>query len=393
MSCEFTDGAAAWLITFAAHSIVLIGVGAVLAGVYRRRGSVSGEETVLRIAMFAALATATIQVLFSESWWPAIAYTDSIVNNAAGFSGEQTVPATGNHSPYWTTVLVLLALALSAFRSIRWGVARLRLVRFLRCRRLETGPAREALDELVATTGGQVLPRLAVHDGLRSLVAFGVLRPEIVIPTWALGSEPETLRSMLAHELAHLRSRDPLWRALLDLLEILFPWQVLIRPVRRRMETIAEFRCDSQAAMWTGAKATARSLVRAACWIGQPESGRIALSCLATTGPLDHRVDRLLGDVPNWKKASCWLAPGLLVLVGILTPVLPGVSWDRTEGIGSIGLSYPSNERVLTCESGKHNYISGANVYEPAVQLYNARKNQGRHEKDNRKNERYHGRD
>lgn len=393
MSGEFTGGAAVWLITFAAHSCVLIGVGAVLARVCRRRGSVSGEEAVWRVAVFAALATATIQVLLGESWWPALAHPNSIVNNVAGFSGEQTVPATGNHSPRWPTVLVLVALAVSAFRSILWGVARRRLVRFLRCRRAETGPAKEALDELIATTGGQIMPRLTVHNRLRSPVAFGILRPEIAVPTWALGSEPETLRSMLAHELAHLRSRDPMWRALLDLLEILFPWQMLIRLVRRRMETIAEFRCDSRAAVWTGVEATARSLVLAAGRIGQPAAVQMALAGMSASRHLDQRVDRLLGDVPDWKKASRWLAPGMLVLVGILTPVLPGVSWDRTEEIGSFGVPYASSNRDLTRETGEQEFTDGANEYDSAAQFCNAPNNRGRHEKDSRKEEHHHGRD
>jgi len=237
VNAELAGIAVAWLITFAAHSCVIVGVGVVLARLCRRCGSVSGEEVVWRVAAFAALGTATAHMLLHEPWWPALAHISYGADGGAGLPSEPSalVGAFGEFG--WPAAVILVALLVSALRLVRWSVTRFRLARFLRQRRAETGPTRKALDELVTTTGSQVLPRLTVHDELASPVAFGVLRPEIAVPAWALEFDADTQRSLLAHELAHLCRRDPLWRGLLDLLEVLFPWQVLIRPVRRRLET------------------------------------------------------------------------------------------------------------------------------------------------------------
>ena len=39
--------------------------------------------------------------------------------------------------------------------------------------------------------------------------AMGLLRPRVVVPSWAFSLEPEELEMVLLHEQEHLRARDP----------------------------------------------------------------------------------------------------------------------------------------------------------------------------------------
>jgi len=69
----------------------------------------------------------------------------------------------------------------------------------------------------------------------------------------------------------------------------------------------------------------------------------MVLAGMTATGPLDQRVDRLLSIGPDPKKGSRWLALALLVLLGVTTPALPGVSWEPTEPTGGLHPSYAAS--------------------------------------------------
>jgi len=72
----------------------------------------------------------------------------------------------------------------------------------------------------------------------------GVVRPEIVLPPWALTLTPEELELVLAHEEEHLRARDPLLLAGGILPAVLLPWNPGLWWIFRRLRDAVEVDCD-----------------------------------------------------------------------------------------------------------------------------------------------------
>jgi len=329
MGTDLARPLSAWIITLTIHSSILVGVGALVAWQCRRRGALSCEEAVWRLAVLGAPITATLQLLLSSA-----STLQAVMMTLPGLSGDVASRGGSLVGSSWPATLILLAGMATAARLSHWSVGRVRLGAFLSGRRPAPSWMRTVMDELASASGAGVRPRLSLHAGLSAPVAFGLLHPEIAVPAVALGEEADTLRPMLAHELAHLRDRDPLWHALLDLVEVLFPWQLLFRPVRRRLQLISELRCDSHAARWTGARPMARSLVTAAGWMQSSGGEQVHLvDAFVGAGSLEERVDRLLDGSHQWKGPDMRFVGLLLVSLGTLGPVLPGVSAVRGEGI------------------------------------------------------------
>jgi len=109
--------------------------------------------------------------------------------------------------------------------------------------------------------------RLTRSDGLASPIALG--RSEICVPGAVLTDlDAAQQRSVLAHELAHIARRDPLWLTGASLLERVFFFQPLNRLARRRIQESAEYLCDDWAVGRTGSGITmAKSLMKVAEWM------------------------------------------------------------------------------------------------------------------------------
>lgn len=72
----------------------------------------------------------------------------------------------------------------------------------------------------------------------------GVLRPEILLPRWALSLEGRALDVILRHEEEHLRARDPLLLAGALALVVLVPWNLWLWWQFRRLRDAVELDCD-----------------------------------------------------------------------------------------------------------------------------------------------------
>ena len=366
MTATVAESLSAWIITVAIHSTALVGVGALAAWECRRRGWLGCEEAVWRLAVLGAPATATLQLLLSSVWPPDRGLFRAMMMTLPEPSGAVVEGGLRLPGQTWPAALLLAAGLATAARFLQWSVARVRLRIFLSGRRPAPGWMRIAMDELAGASGAGVRPRLSVHDGLPAPVAFGLLRPEVSVPLGALEEGPDTLRPILAHELGHLRDRDPLWRALLDLMEVLFPWQFLLRPVRKRLQVISEFRCDSHAARWTGAGSVARGLVTAAVWM-RSSSGKPAhrIDAFVGAGSLEERVDRLLRGSHQWSGLDVRFVGLLVLCLSALGPALPGVSAVRTETYASEPATAIELPTALESGAGR----APASTPEPSRQL------------------------
>ena len=74
----------------------------------------------------------------------------------------------------------------------------------------------------------------------------GVLRPRIVVPSWFLDQGLVTRRLLLRHETEHVRARDTQVLFGAALLELLFPWNIPLRWMARRLRLAVEIDCDGR---------------------------------------------------------------------------------------------------------------------------------------------------
>ncbi|MFQ5505001.1 MAG: M56 family metallopeptidase, partial [Planctomycetota bacterium] len=205
------DWLLAWLVTFAAHSSLLIGL-IWLASSSRLPDAV--EESSWKVGAFGAILTSTLQCLWIAE--PAGGHLARIgMPLPPPLDGE--LPASGIPSPLATSngssLLLLLLVLASAGALCQAGWRKLRLGRLLAERRRLDDPALLSVLRCVcARSGYRRRVALSSCESLRTPIAFGILRPEICLP----GDAPTRLgdaelAAMLAHELAHLRAGDPFW--------------------------------------------------------------------------------------------------------------------------------------------------------------------------------------
>ena len=72
----------------------------------------------------------------------------------------------------------------------------------------------------------------------------GLLRPQIVVPSWLLCRSPDEQRLVLAHEQEHVRARDPLLLAAGCTIAALLPWHPAIWWMLSRLRLSVELDCD-----------------------------------------------------------------------------------------------------------------------------------------------------
>lgn len=218
-------------------------------------------------------------------------------------------PAAATPERWRTTLLIALAAAIA----VRLGLLSLG---WLSARRL-IGTSTPLAPNLVGSwTGpdGQV----RASDRVASPVVLGVLRPVILIPR-DFPFRGLELDAILAHEMAHIRRRDPLANALEQLALALLPYHPALYWLRRLITEARENACDEQVIQRTGIAAAAYSkcLLQAyRCRQGWPVP-RMAIGGSGRGSQLRRRITYLQWSARRDRGPS-WLAAGLLVAVAVV---------------------------------------------------------------------------
>lgn len=293
-----------WLGTFALHSTCALGAALLVSLALRARWT-AAQERLLRFALWAPLVSSTVQLLVLDGPWgggfsrPAPPAEVLLLSSLPGPARADDVPlrlVAAPTAPWTPTSWIALAAASTAAIGLLWlWRSHRRLGHLLAQRRPELGERVLAAAATVAVRlDMRRLPRLSRCDAMPTPIAFGLLRPEICLPSRAGELGAASLQAMLAHELAHLRRRDPAVMALGTLLQALFPWQVLLPFVRRRWLKLVELRCDAIAAGHTSPTAVARCLLEVAEWLRPPHVAVPALAMAARASSLRDRVEAAL---------------------------------------------------------------------------------------------------
>lgn len=102
-----------------------------------------------------------------------------------------------------------------------------------------------------------VAERLGMRSAARALtskrlatpIAFGLLRPTVGLPDDFEAANIDARKdAMLAHELAHLRARDPWWHLGADLMVALFWWHPIAWWIARQLKQASESAADEASA-------------------------------------------------------------------------------------------------------------------------------------------------
>lgn len=196
---------------------------------------------------------------------------------------------------------------------------------------------RQQVEAVRRRLGARRRVRLAECRGLRSPIAFGVLRPAIGLPARFRDAFPPAQRAaMLAHEMAHLAARDPLWHGLAEVVTAALWWQPLVWWARRQLHAASESAADEASlVVEDGPCALAECLVN----LGKRLDRRRALVWLGVEGGgyrsgLGRRVERLLQlEGAAWRpvgSADKWILLVTPCVVAALTVAV--AAWAAPQG-------------------------------------------------------------
>ena len=316
----------AWLLTYLIHSTVLLGLAHALTRA--RTWTPAVLDLMWKSALVGGLVTSTVQLglgvrpagsvslqrpmqsiapVISTSTGPsttseAIAPFDHVGEDlrAAGPLGtgvslpKAAAPQPDTPLPLHTVAVlawVLIGLALG----LAYAARRLILIGRIGDRHAVLDESLiDELDRLTREAGLRRSPRLTSTERISSPIALGVA--EICVPETALTDlDLEQQRSMLAHELAHLARRDPLWLAFASVVERVLWIQPLNRVARRQIATSAEYLCDEWAVGRTGSGvALARCIAQVAEWVQASPLGVPVAGMAEERSLLVSRVEKLL---------------------------------------------------------------------------------------------------
>ena len=336
---------AAWLATYAIHSTLLIA--SVALFVRWRAPNAAVRDFAWKLALTGALVTSTIQLVgnlrpsgsfafekpspagtaaipASPASRRATPTAGTIAISGAAATNEALTPKANDPVFAFTTWAVMVWGAIALLLALTYIARRLVLAGRLVTRRpVIEGRLHALLGVVRAETGFDGPVTLTAASTIASPVALGL--SEICVPEAALTDlDEEQQRGLLAHELAHLARRDPLWLDAASLLERVFFFQPLNRLARRELQQNAEYICDDWAAAQSGSgEPLARCLARVAEWIeasplGVPVAGMAEQRSLLVT-----RIARLLEDTPVRFRISrlSMLAATVVALVAVVAAV------------------------------------------------------------------------
>jgi beta-lactamase regulating signal transducer with metallopeptidase domain len=334
MTGTFSSTALAWLLTYAIHSTVLLSLAWLL--VRARNWSPAASELLWKSAILGGILTASVQLRLDVRPAGTVMLQRATVSSPAASRASigkpesptdhvTTIPSEAQ-APAEPQVAIdqqrPVILSRSSVAVLAWALVALVLGLSYVARRLilvgrlgdrnavHEGRLPEMLTELARDAGLRSTPRLTSTSRISSPIALGV--GEICVPETALTDlDPEQQRSLLAHELAHLARRDPVWLGVASLIERVFWIQPLNRVANRQIATSAEFLCDDWAVRRTGSGLPlARCLAQVAEWIQASPLGVPVAGMAEERSLLISRVARLLEGVTPSSRSRRGLAVG-----------------------------------------------------------------------------------
>lgn len=153
-------------------------------------------------------------------------------------------------------------------------------------------------------------------DSKRTIpLAWGVVRPRILLPAEALGWDDDQVRSVLLHELAHLKRRDPLVQWLTQIACALHWWNPLVWLAAWRIHVERERACDDLV-LASGVRPSmyAKHLLHVASQLSPAPWSRGCGLAMARKSSLEGRLLAVLSNKLNRRGVSRVLGSVALIL-------------------------------------------------------------------------------
>jgi len=326
-----------WSLTYLMHSTLLIAA-IWIATKWIRSAAV--RDALWKLALVGGIVTATLQMAIpSERATNARVWNTTVTTTPIVATPTVETPVTA--TPVVATTPSLPAIDRTTMLAIGWSAiallllgriayGRKQLSRILLTRReVVLGEDRALIDDVAEAARCERLVRLTQSDGIASPIAM--LGWEIVVPGEMFASlTDEQRRTILAHELAHLQRRDPLWLVVAESIKALLFFQPLNRLATMKMKETAEFLCDDAAVLQTGdRRALAETLAALAAKMSPMPS---PVAAMAEGGShLIERVTRVLRahGAPDLPLKMRWRIAGAFVPLALIALFAPGVAPAR----------------------------------------------------------------
>ncbi|MDA1274031.1 MAG: M56 family metallopeptidase [Verrucomicrobia bacterium] len=250
------------------------------------------------------------------------------------FGSESSEPSElGSVGLNWKGWLLLCHLLGTAVVVI-WIVAqvfRLSLIR-RRAQFLGTGEIAVEYQDLVKRFGIRSAPPLQISNEILSPIAFGLVRPVVMLPTEAVERLPLTvLKPILAHELAHIQRHDLIVNWLQLVLFSIWWFNPVVWLVNRAVRKTREECCDDLLLTrgFVSQDSYCDTLVSAAATLAARVPIGAALGFAEHLHPLRKRVARIM-DRTIRRSPKLSFVGGLVVLLSAGL-ILPGLRSQETK--------------------------------------------------------------
>ena len=177
--------------------------------------------------------------------------------------------------------------------------------------------------------------RVVLWPGLRSPIAFGLWMPTIALPTdFTARFDDEAQEAILAHELAHLAARDPLWLGVADAVLALAWWHPAVWWSRHQLRAACESAADDASALVPGGRVRLAELlvVLGRDLVSPGWTRALGVAGDGFKSQLARRVTTLLKATHDWRAdRSARLGWTRMVVLGV-TALLVAIPWPGTSG-------------------------------------------------------------
>lgn len=275
---------------------------------------------------------------------------------AAGTISQPAAPvdaaATARAGRPWAVYLLLAWAGVSGTLLVMLGLGSLRVGRWVRDATPLTDPAlcdmlHDCCERL--EVGGGI--ELRNSESCTTPVVVGHFQPVILLPATVLeGLEPAELRSVLIHELQHIRRGDAIFNFFQGVLGAVYFFHPLVWWANRRIRELREDACDEMtvAALEGLRKPYGSALLKVTEMFGYA-SPPLALGVMETKHPARRRLQRILDpNLPTRVQLGWGSYVMLLVFAALLLPAGPGRT--GAEAVAKLGTPEASSLRVTTAD-------------------------------------------
>lgn len=195
---------------------------------------------------------------------------------------------------------------------------------------------------------------------------------EICLPEWTLQGIPDKeLKSLIAHEVAHLRHRDPIKLLILHALTRLFFLQPLFVIAQKRLHELAEFAADEWAARHSdNPKSVAEAIYTCAQQISDNKQPQWGLAMASNKSELRARIERLLqANQSHFQTTAGWAKGTVMASLMASVITIPALAIGEKEDD-----SMRVTGKVMTVQTiadGTRYSFSDSDTAEPHTTVYN----------------------